>query len=155
MLLNEIFLLIEGPWKKYGSHRGIQHRIVTPEDRAKEAKKLTPTEKTKIVKTVKLQKEKKVKIPREKKPRIPRFSSAEPTNDIERLAKDAMFDVWQQIAPDILDAIGEIEDPYEVAEVCTDASRLQTNAGLSPEEEAKILKLPDRTLARLASDFGY
>lgn len=141
--LTEVFLLIEGPWKKYGSHKGVQHRVVMP-----------TAEKTKIVKDVKQKKEKVAKLPKERKPRIPRFSSAAPKNDLEKKAKDAMFDVWQQIAPDILDAIGEIENPYEVAEVCTDASRLQTNAGLTPEEEAEILKLPDRTLARLASDFG-
>jgi hypothetical protein len=160
MLLNEIFLLIEAPWRQYGTHKGVQYRTVTAAEKkaaedkeaAKAVKKVTAAEKKAIVK---LAKEKAAKEPKEKKPRIPRFSSAKPTNDIEKMAKDAMYDVWNQIAPDIYDAIGEVKDPYEVAELCYDASRLQTNAGLSKEDEEKILKLPRRTLARLASDFGY
>jgi hypothetical protein len=159
MLLNEIFLLIEAPWRQYGTHKGVQYRTVTAAEKkaaedkeaAKAVKKVTAAEKKAIVK---LAKEKAAKEPK-KKPRIPRFSSAKPTNDIEKMAKDAMYDVWNQIAPDIYDAIGEVKDPYEVAELCYDASRLQTNAGLSKEDEEKILKLPRRTLARLASDFGY
>jgi sRNA-binding protein len=159
MLLTEIFMMIEAPWRQYGTHKGVQYHTVTAAEKkaaadkeaAKEAKKVTAAEKRAIVKAAK---EKAAKTPKEKKPRIPRFGSAKPNNEIEKMAKDAMYDVWQQIAPDIYDAIGEVKDPYELAELCYDASRLQLNGGLSKEDEEKVLKLPRRTLARLASDFG-
>lgn len=92
---------------------------------------------------------------KEPKERIPRFGSDKPKNDLEKKAQDAMQDVWQAIAYDIEDAVGQIENPYSIAEWCTDANRLQLNGGLSAEEEKEILKLPTKTLARLCSKFGY
>jgi hypothetical protein len=95
------------------------------------------------------------------------LGSANPTNPLEQKAKDAMFDVWQAIAPDMMQAISGsndgysededlLNDPFWVAEVCCDANHMQTFAHLSPEEEREILDtLDQKTLARLASDFGY
>ena len=90
-----------------------------------------------------------------------------PTNPLEKKAQDAMWQVWNAIAPDMMSAIrggrdGEydededmLEDPFWVAEVCCDANHMQTFAHLSPEEEREILDNLDRkTLARLASNFG-
>jgi hypothetical protein len=94
------------------------------------------------------------------------LGSANPTNPLEEKAKNAMMDVWQAIAPDMMQAISGshdgysededlLEDPYWVAEVCCDANHMQTFAHLSPEEEREILdNLDQKTLARLASDFG-
>lgn len=92
------------------------------------------------------------------------LGSANPTNPLEQKAKDAMYDVWNAIAPDMMQAIRGgydededlLEDPFWVAEVCCDANHMQTFAHLSPEEEREILDtLDQKTLARLASDFGY
>lgn len=85
------------------------------------------------------------------KPRIARFNSSEPQNELEQRAKSAMYDVWQRIGGDVPD----MQDPYEIAEVCTDANRLQLVLDMSPEEEREILDLGQKTLARLASNFGY
>jgi hypothetical protein len=83
--------------------------------------------------------------------RKPRFKSAEPRNELEQRAKAAMYDVWQRIGGDVPD----LQDPYEIAEVCTDANRLQLVLDMSPEEEREILDLGQTSLARLASNFGY
>jgi len=87
-----------------------------------------------------------------------------PTTPLEKKAQDAMWQVWNAIAPDMMQAIkgggydddeAMLEDPYYVAEVCCDANHMQTFAHLSPEEEREILDNLDRkTLARLASNFG-
>ena len=88
-----------------------------------------------------------------------------PTTPLEKKAQDAMWQVWNAIAPDMMQAIKGggydddedlLEDPYWVAEVCCDANHMQTFAHLSREEEREILDtLDSKTLARLASNFGY
>ena len=90
------------------------------------------------------------------------LGSSEPRTPLEAKAKHAMFSVWQAIAHDIISGyedmhggdMSELEDPFMVAELCCDANRMQQFANLSPEEEREILSLNNRTLARLASDFG-
>jgi hypothetical protein len=97
----------------------------------------------------------------EKKQKVPKFESDKPTTPLEKKAQDAMWKVWNDIAPDLQSMHGshaferDFLNPYAVAEVCVDASRLQTNGELSAEEEAEILKLDDKTLARLCSRFGF
>jgi len=97
------------------------------------------------------------------KPRVAHFKSDQARSPLEQKAKDAMFQVWQAIAPDIRSAWGadseevedELSDPYTVAEWCYDANRLTEFGDLTQEEEDEILnKLSRRTLARLASNFG-
>lgn len=92
------------------------------------------------------------------------LGSPAPTTPLEKKAKDAMWQVWNAIAPDMMSAIRGggyedeedlVDDPFYIAEVCCDANHMQTFAHLSPEEEREILDNLDRnTLARLASDFG-
>jgi hypothetical protein len=92
------------------------------------------------------------------------LGSSAPTNPLEKKARDAMYDVWNAIAPDMMQAIHSggyedeealLDDPFWVAEVCCDANHMQTFAHLSREEEEEVLSLGTKTLARLASDFGY
>jgi hypothetical protein len=90
------------------------------------------------------------------------LGSAKPTNPLEKKAKDAMFDVWNAIAPDVIGGYEsqgwedkqQLEDPYYVSELCFDANRLQQFAHLSRQEEEQIIGLGHKTLARLALDFG-
>lgn len=93
------------------------------------------------------------------------LGSDKPTTPLEKKAQDAMWQVWNAIAPDMMSAIRGggydddedlLEDPFWIAEVCCDANHMQTFAHLSPEEENEILDTLDRkTLARLAANFGY
>ena len=93
------------------------------------------------------------------------LGSDRPNTPLEKKAQDAMWQVWNAIAPDMMSAIRGggydededlLEDPFWIAEVCCDANHMQTFAHLSPEEENEILDTLDRkTLARLAANFGY
>lgn len=88
-----------------------------------------------------------------------------PQTPLEKKAQDAMWQVWNAIAPDAIAAMKypgytvedemQLEDPFYIAEVCTDANVMQTFAKLTPDEEREILDTLDSiTLARLASNFG-
>ena len=100
-------------------------------------------------------------VEKEDEQEIPKFDSDKPTTPLEKKAQDAMWRVWNDIAPDLQSMHGahaferDFLNPYAVAEVCVDASRLQTNGELSDAEEAEVLKLDDKTLARLCSRFGF
>jgi hypothetical protein len=133
----------------YGAGRSTQTNFSkTAAQKAELPPRKEPTPKVRAERPVR---EPKPKAVREPKPRIARFSSSEPKNELEQYAKESMYAVWQMIGGDVPD----LQDPYEIAEMCTDANRLQLMLDLSPEEEKWILSLGQKTLARLASNFGY
>lgn len=82
-----------------------------------------------------------------------RYKSSNPKTPLEKKAKDAMWNTWSAIAPDVMADPWYESDPNNLWQTITDANRMQQYGEVTPEEEREILSLPDKTLARLASDF--